>query len=126
MPSNTRTAYGADYDRAYQEHESLSERKRRAKIVSDVTNRLYKGQTKSGMSFVTFKGSKELENKIMHQEMKNMDSYYRNGGGMSEAMRNSQANSFSPLKQYKHPGNSATPMRYSSKFASRSEANNFW
>ena len=47
--TRARTAYGKDYDQAQQEYDNLSERRRRAQIVREVTNRLYKGQTKSGL-----------------------------------------------------------------------------
>ena len=44
-----KTAYGQHRDVASQEYGSRSEKRKRAKIVEEVTNRLYKGTTSSGL-----------------------------------------------------------------------------
>ena len=125
--TRARTAYGKDYDQAQQEYDNLSERRRRAQIVREVTNRLYKGQTKSGLQFVTLRGQTALQAKVMQQEMSNIENYYKNGGGMVDRMSNSNNyNSFaSPIKG-QGDRSSFTPMRYSSKFASTNQQSTFW
>jgi hypothetical protein len=65
-----KSAYGQNYDHAYQEYDSKSERKRRAKIVEDVTNRLYRGSDRGSYTIMTKQAKKELERRVLELELK--------------------------------------------------------